>query len=252
MERKTITMTAWRRPQYFRRAVESLRQCNTTGWRLLCCIEPGCEENVEIARKIDWMPRDVIINPHVLGCGGNSYSAWDTACIDGWNDVNVHLEDDGLLSPDALDVAEWFLTLPPKYDSLELFSFTRALPANPRVFWPSNNFCAFSFVMTGEWYRKHHMKVKGFDKRGWDYDFNCYGIVRNVRKLIPAFSRSMNIGRDDGLFSTPEIFDRYFPPTLHYYHGEPVAYEVLDEDYTLHSDDAVQPLMPILPLPDEP
>ena len=106
---KTLTLTVNNRPGYLRQLLDSLRRNNVDGYDLLyCAVEPGCPEVLDVCKAIDFIPTHVHLNAERLGVRENPYQAL-RAVFDMGSDFNVYLEDDLLVSPDALDLANWYL-----------------------------------------------------------------------------------------------------------------------------------------------
>ena len=74
--KKSITMTAWRRPNYTVKVIESLKSCyNINNYILYAHLEPGYNDNVDLFKKIDFMECHIVLNKQRLGGPLNSYNA---------------------------------------------------------------------------------------------------------------------------------------------------------------------------------
>lgn len=225
--RKTITMTAHNRPHYTRQAVDSLLACNpeSHGYTLWFGLEPGCDENILIAKYCaERCPTRIIINPLRLGVRENPFNLLSRV-FDSGSAFNVYLEDDLAVSPDTLDLAEWFRLLPERenYHSLALFNDTA--PGHPGELMI---YCGGGFAPLG-WACSWHQWTNRIKPHwhaladGWDWSIQA-AIARNNDKILaPTIARATHIGRDGGTHCTPEFHDAHF--SQHVIHrGGPVHY----------------------------
>src|SRR5258708_4029596 len=149
---KTITLTAFNRPTYTQEVLQSLRCNNTTGYVLFIAVEPGCDRTIEICRAVDFMPVEVIVNPSRLGINHNNKNIYETVfnCGRQWN---LAIEDDTPLSPDALELAEWFRTLPRSADYLLLNLFSEnGNIARPLELFEFDAFCPWGYYFETDAY----------------------------------------------------------------------------------------------------
>jgi hypothetical protein len=233
--KKTITLPVWNRPEYTKKVLESLEKANTKGYELLVGIEPGCKEVLEIVHKFakkEILPTRIIINEENKGINYNNLNLYEKAFNSG-SEFNVAIEDDIVLSPDALDLANWFLKCDKnkKYMLLNLFNNSKDYKT-PLVLIESKSFCPWGFCFTKKVYLKwikpywmyHPINFNwllykiGGEKVGKNIGWDCsiFKILtkHHLKTLVPTLSRSKNIGRESGVHSTPELFDKQFPKTL--------------------------------------
>lgn len=103
---KTITMTAWKRPDLTQQVLNSLAKCiGIENYKLLAFVEPGCEHVVELFDKFNACNKQIVVNKQVLGIAENTKQALNAAFEQG--DYNIHIEDDTVLLPNALNFFEW-------------------------------------------------------------------------------------------------------------------------------------------------
>ncbi len=120
---KTITLVANNRLNYLKRMIQSLRENDLSGYTLFVGVEPEDQEVVEFCQDFDFMPANVTVNPRKLGVALNPLMTISRA-FDAGSDFNVALEDDLVLSPDALDLANWYFALPEEnYFCLNFFNY---------------------------------------------------------------------------------------------------------------------------------
>lgn len=107
---RSITLTGKDRPELFRGTLLSLVENDLGGWRILIRIEPGprAAEFLPIAAELlAGLDYDIRINATVLGIRKNPFSAIDDAFGEG-SELNLCLEEDLLVSPDATALALWY------------------------------------------------------------------------------------------------------------------------------------------------
>ena len=108
--KKSITVTAWNRPVLLKAMLESLITNNLHGWTIYLSIEPssGASEIVNICRSILANQRhEIMVNDVVLGIHTNPHKVITHAFAAG-STLNLHLEEDLLLSPDTTALASWY------------------------------------------------------------------------------------------------------------------------------------------------
>jgi hypothetical protein len=105
--RKTLCLTAWNRPEYLRRCLDSLKCCvGIKEYVLVCNVEPGCQPVVDMLKDVQFCDVDVVINPEQYGISKNRrrVMARGLAISKDWTSG---IEDDIEFSPDALRFIEW-------------------------------------------------------------------------------------------------------------------------------------------------
>lgn len=112
MIQKVITLCLWRRPKYTRRVLDALRACRGIGnYTIFAHVDGGKsywdpqDEVIQEVQKIDFALFDIVASRDNLGCNQSTRAAlrrgFEVA------DFVIHLEDDIVLSPDALCYFEW-------------------------------------------------------------------------------------------------------------------------------------------------
>jgi hypothetical protein len=233
--KKTITLPVWDRPEYTEKVLKSLEKTNTKGYELLIGIEPGCDKVLEIAEKFAGrkiLPTKIILNKERKGIDYNNLNLYEEAFNSG-SAFNIAIEDDIVISKDALDLANWFLKYKNNKDYLLLNFFNKSFDYKmPLVLKETNSFCPWGFCFTKgsyeKWIKPNWMyhpfnlnlilhKVSGGKvgkNIGWDCSVFKILIKNNLKTLTPVLSRSKNIGRKNGYHCTPELFDKQFPKNL--------------------------------------
>ena len=99
-------MTAWKRPDLTQQVLDSLAKCfGIKDYKLLAFIEPGCEEVIKIFEKFNTCDKQIVVNERVVGIAENTKQALDAAFK--ISEYNIHIEDDTVLLPNALNFFEW-------------------------------------------------------------------------------------------------------------------------------------------------
>jgi len=217
--KKTLTITAYNRPQYLRQVLASVRKNATDGWELHFGVEPGNQEVLDLCNGVDFMPCTVTVNPTRLGVQENPFQTL-TRVFDGEkSDLNVYLEDDVVLAVDALAMASWYAGVadPERQMALCLFNYDSRVNMRDRVCVTStpsrparaSTFCSLGFAATAEQWARW-IKPHWNDCGGWDYALSGPLNNRVAAVAVPLCSRSNHIGRMGGTFCSPRFHDRAF------------------------------------------
>ena len=163
------------------------------------------------------------------------------------SDFNVMLEDDTVPSPDALELADWFCketrnvilktrsvgmsaTLKweiEKYAYLSLHNGSTK-PEDPTAMEENMRFCPWGWACTREMWQKWfapNWNCKVNEPRGWDWSMGVIIQRNGLKCLNPRMSRTLNIGREGGVYETPDHFDSFHGPTVAH-DGSPVEYRI--------------------------
>jgi hypothetical protein len=206
---KIITMTAYRRPEYTQQVLDSLAACTgVADWLFLPCVEPGpC---IDVIKSFDACAKRVQVNPARFGLNRNTNQAMRIASQQLDLPIVVHIEDDTVLSPDALLYFEWAVQhlddrtlLASGYNKPELRpSMSETFKANKR-----NIFTPWGWAVDKRrlaWMLRH-----------WNFRnprcFTCY-FKKKYRgthyEVYPLLSRVQNIGYELGENErTPEWYE---------------------------------------------
>jgi len=139
--KKTVTLVAFKRPEYTAKVLESLKANNLEGYTLIMSLEPGHEETRRVCETVDFMPHEVIVQTQNLGVNWHNKTIYDYVFRIG-SELNVALEDDTPLSPDALDLANWYFENPELHNYAMLNCFSRSTNAErPADLFEWDQFC---------------------------------------------------------------------------------------------------------------
>jgi hypothetical protein len=107
--KRSITVTAMRRPELFRQLLESLVANDLAGWQVIIRVEPSerSGEFTAIAEDVlAGIEYDLKVNPRARGIMLNPFLPIEEAFAAG-SRLNLHLEEDLLVAPDATALALW-------------------------------------------------------------------------------------------------------------------------------------------------
>jgi hypothetical protein len=200
-----MALTAFNRPGYLREVLYTL--ANNAGlekYTLHVGLEPANADVVKVCDGIQFMPTVIHRNPHSLGVAHNPYNTiktiFDTTDVPGV----LYLEDDVILSPDAVRLATWYLEHPErdKYLCLNLYNHDSKADADPGQIYPGTGFSALCLAVTRHNWKTHFEPNWYRDGAGWDHSVTGLIAEKKLQVLLPAISRSHHIGREGGTFYT--------------------------------------------------
>jgi hypothetical protein len=227
---RTITITAYRRPDLFSRLLESLRANNLAGWQIAVAVEPTelAAKFLSIARsKLDGTDYRAEVNPRRLGIRENPFRLLERV-FDAGSELNIYLEEDLLISPDVTQLSEWFAAnLRPEWLCLSLLAggcgSTGLVSdvAYPDMLFTAKTFNSIGFVLTRKqwyarlrpaWMRDHFIcDLDGNETSGWDWSvFHMLIGTQGLYSLNPVAARSVHTGRLGGIHTKPDFHDRAF------------------------------------------
>lgn len=223
---KTITFPVGYRPTYLAEFLTCLKNQNLSGYTIFCSAEnsPECIKILQasgIDLNIVYKPNSIGQKSHA-GARDNMFNVLNTAFTAG-STFNLHLEDDFLLSPDAVDLANWYYEKykdkPLTYMSYGLFGFQprgedyAALEEVP--FFEGLGWCAFKenweACYKASWYDEVLVK-KYFKAYGWDWSVQAYFKEYTCKALRPLINRTQHNGRVGGTCCTVQHHDRHYTP----------------------------------------
>lgn len=221
---KTISLPVYRRPDRVRRLLETLRANKPEGYTLFVSAEPGFPEVLDAVRSVDFMPVKLSVNRERLGLNGNIKNALVMA-MDAGSEFNVALEDDIVLSPDAIRLAGWFASYRDRdsYGCLGFFGMdsTKDHPLEvcitpdfrswgwcfPRASWDS-------FIFPGLHCEPAVDPQVKFSNL-WDFKMQYYFVQYGIKTLHPILSRSNHEGYEDGTNTLDQrLIQRFKNPVL--------------------------------------
>lgn len=230
MSDKSITITAMARPALFADMLRSLVACDLDGWRIYVAIEPG-EHQDEIASLAQSLlpPANLTLirNAQRLGVRENPKSAIMAAFADG-SAFNLCLEEDFILAPDALRLADWYApNAQPHWMCLNLLAASCECagnlsdPAHPTLLFEGRGFSSIGLGLTranwdqvaASWSAPRSVPRKGrlnMDHAGWDLALFAL-LLRHPdwRSIHPVAARCTHLG-NTGTHCTPAFQEAAF------------------------------------------
>lgn len=214
---KVITCCFWRRPVYTQMVLDALRACHGIGDYLLLIQQDGADHRGDIGQsqvrkiceRIDFADARIISEDQHLGCNQNTRKA--LAAGFRHSDYVIHVEDDILLSNDALKYFEWCRQFgsDPRLFIASAWGYPPAWkPSSSYAKPPTTDYDVSSSAWLWIWgFATWEDRWRDMDA-GWtncwndrDESWDCVlnERVRGSREsLMPHTGRSYNIGDNDG------------------------------------------------------
>jgi hypothetical protein len=106
----TISIVAYKRPLYFEQLLRSLVRNDLNNWRIFIQIEPSSETS-KMLKCIEQYLADfnttVFTNKKILGARNNPHVLLEKV-FDSGSNLNIHLEEDIIISSDITKLAQWY------------------------------------------------------------------------------------------------------------------------------------------------
>lgn len=207
---KTITLVAFKRPELLRRVVDSLQANNTVGYSLVAVLDAGADpECFRIVSDIGFVPKHVVALDVHHGVDYINKHAYETALCFG-SELNIAVEEDTPLSPDCLDLVNWWSeNVISRHSVLNCFTFSKTKNDLSKVdivdgdkfngwVWASRRKLLAHFC--GRW-NEHG--------NGWDVSLKKSLRESGIKCVVPALARSGNIG-PIGVHYNPALHAQHF------------------------------------------
>ena len=226
----TITVAAYNRPEYLRTVLRSLAAALVASdnfgraARIVIGIDPGGNRQVEVTavalqfaeveKLSGQLEPEVIVWPEHLGVSEHPRRLLQYVFTELRSQFNTHLEDDTVLSPDALNLAAWYAhgayaQSQDKVVCMSLHSrstgydFPRTVRLRPDFgVW---GWCC-TYLAWWLWF-SHYWNSKRAGMLGYDWSASYMMHKHGLWALEPALSRVRNVGREHGVHQTPEGHD---------------------------------------------
>lgn len=237
---KTVTLIAHSRPAYTAQAITALAAAllvpdEPVFDKLIISIDPGNAEVELICNKMAEILSDGVIEcVTYVNVPRQSASTTDTvaeaellalsrAFEEHGSELNLSIEDDAILTPDAALLADWFWECHggPASEYLLMAmcnhrDFGRGenpggVPNDPSYVAESAHIAApFAWCMSKwQWpFVRDSWNCKKVNPSGWDWSLSYAMRLARKRALHPILSRCQNIGREGGVHEYPEWFDK--------------------------------------------
>lgn len=224
---KTITFPVGYRSNYLVEFLNCLIKQDLVGYHVVASAEnsPTC---ISILRSCG-IPMTILLKKNSSGVKSHSgardnmYNVLSYAFNNLKTDFNLHLEDDFLLAPDAVNLANWycenFKDKPMSYMSYGMFGFNprgedySALEEVPHF--EGLGWCAFKenweACYSKSWF-DDTLARKYFNAYGWDWAVQAYFKEYKCKALRPLINRTQHNGRNDGTCCTTQHHDQHYTP----------------------------------------
>lgn len=201
---KTVTVTAFRRPAYTRRTLESLSRCHgIQDYKVSILVDHGCDETLGVAKEFMSLGWRVAVPDGRLGCNAAVRAAMAIGFAE--NDYHINLEDDTPPAKDCLRWFEWARQFGGESRVFSVLAYCRQ-KGPPEAAVAEKWFCAWGWATWAD--RWQEMQKHWPDAHGVSWDVAMNHQARGDRYLIrPELSRTQNIGRDMGTHNTPEVWE---------------------------------------------
>lgn len=220
----TITMICWKRPEYLKRAIESilLNPRFVDFEKIYIRVEPDHpKEMAEFLGEVALVLGDrveITVNSFRLGTDKNGFLALRRA-FEAGSDLNVHIEEDVILSSDALDVVLEEFPKMKAYTDPGCLCFclhnhnSQAMSEDTiRQIQCIHEFNPYGWACTkeqwqflsAEWFT-NRWSPDGVQKYGWDWSVNYHcANAKTHYTAMPLVSRATTIGELGGVNMSPE------------------------------------------------
>lgn len=206
-----MTMTAFRRPDYLKTVLTSLQEnSGIENYVLHFGVEPVDQEVIDTCKSVQFMRTHVTVNQTRLGVLRNPFELLRRTFDTGVDGV-LYLEDDVVLSQDAVEMATWFFNNPTANDyiCLNLYNHDSNSSADPTCLFAGEKFSALGIGITRHQWKTHFEPNWESDKRGWDYSIT--NLISTGKKVLqPRYSRSHHIGRERGVHYRAALHDHLY------------------------------------------
>jgi hypothetical protein len=202
---KTISVMLFKRPDYSRQVLEHIAKAKgVEDWQVyVYCDNPGSDEVYKLAQTFPFVKRSHLA-PQRRGMKKANPWALKTNFLLYKSDLNLHIEDDVLIGPDALKFVEDcapYITR--DVGSVSLAGYMEKIK-RPELGWSMNGVfrnpwftCGYGWATTHEFYFNQFAKARDVgDIRSWAKNFNGHFQDHGFHELRSYVRRSKNIGKD--------------------------------------------------------
>jgi hypothetical protein len=202
--RKTISVMFFKRPDYSRQVLECLSKARGIGgWEVyVYCDNPGSDQIHKMAQTYPFVKRSHLA-PKRRGMKKANPWALRTNFLVYKSDLNLHVEDDVLVGPDALKFVEDCVAyITGDIGSVSLAGHMEKItpPEDGKMNQVFKNpwfTCGYGWATTREFYVNEFSKARDVgDIRSWAMNFNGHFQDNGFKELRSYVRRSKNIGKD--------------------------------------------------------
>jgi len=247
MQKIPIIMPMYNRPHYLEKVLNALSKCDNLDKFYV----ETFEENIFNYQK----ENEILLNRYLKGKIevkrnlNNTVKGCSANCLEGIQKiVNEHeffvmVEDDIILSTDALNLALWiFPKLTDEQPAISFYSrfhMSKDYSNNEHfkvcnsVFWH-----VWGWAGKSSFFREKFLPSWDYSDKylGWDMPINIYAHAKNIKFFQPIVSRSDNIGAIGLNQKDPKVHEIYVKND-YYYQGEQITDFIFDDTKTLEMID---------------
>lgn len=205
---RTLSLTAYNRPDYLRQTVDALNGCEALDQfeRVFVSIDASDQQDAVLS-AVNRLKLSTIVYVHTEHLGLNANIKFALQQAFAGSQFNVHLEDDIVLSPDALRFVLWAA---PQVPVVELFS-RRVGEADPGSCSFHPHFNPWGWACAAEVFKRFiepdwELRLKQVPT--WDLALHSVMAANCLQALRPHLSRSKHIGRT-GTTQMEAYFDQH-------------------------------------------
>lgn len=207
--KKAMTITAFNRPDYLSTVLESLKSNNLKDYELFVGCEPVNKEVINICNNIDFIKTYTQVNPQIYGVRKNPFEVLSRAFNSG-ADCVLYLEDDVVLSPDAVHFANWYFDWDQKDNYICMNLYNHDSDENfPDQVIAGTKFSSLCMGITKFQWDNFIGKEWFVHPSGWDFSFNKL-LAQGKKVIMPKLSRSHHIGVTRGVHYVAREHDKIY------------------------------------------
>lgn len=234
--RLAITITACDRLENLRMLVQSLANqsyIRHSLYKLYIHVEPISKPVIDFCKTVKLFDCDLLVHDVQQGVNKNTFSSMERALKHEGHLFNMYLEDDLLLSPDALRLyesyAERVLKLKNQKDQgieqeAMLCMYTDEGNLNKSTFFESRRMFGWGFIMHRDTFFKVARPIWCAGSSMWDNRVAQAVREHGMHNIFPNLSRVTNTGRH-GVHFTPEQHDRLVGNHIYHTGYDPITYD---------------------------
>jgi len=211
-------MLGMSRPAYFKQVLDSIAACpEHKDYYILISLDGGYDKRCRMLAEEFAVDRKVQIIPNIIRFGINKHNlnALSMACYFGATEL-VYVEDDTVLSPDALEMSNHFFANNYPAVCLNFFNgYSRIGTPESKNLVYIQTFCPWGFAIKAEDFVTKFKPNWNSNSLGWDFSLCDYVTNNNSHVMIPELSRSHNIGREQGFHMSSDLYDSFFANCAH-------------------------------------
>ena len=211
--RDVIVVTLNKRIGYTKAVLKALARCATANrFKILFHCEPGHPDVVSAAKSYPYN-KEVVVNPHQLGCTNNTFAALDHGFK--LSKFVVALEDDVVPGPDFLRLIRYLGTTYENDSSVfSVCGYSHEVPA-PKDYFTLRRTLGFICWGWGTWIdRWESIRSELHPPSNVSWDTAIHWLVGSTKSFVyPALSRVQNIGACNGTWVLDSTWQKHMQRT---------------------------------------